>query len=370
MRTKKVARSVTGERIKFEGEVITNVTLKGKTLKLKMFVLRNTNNLFGTDWIQKFELWDSPISDFCQKVESFRTEAEKLKKDLRESFPKVFSEKLGCCTKMEAKFKLKENVTPVFKKKRSVPFASIQKIDEELDRLVKTGILTPIDYSEWAAPTVYVKKKSKDIRVCADFSTGLNAALKDHHYPLPSPEEVFTKLNGGRIFSKIDLSEAYLQIPVEEESSKLLCITTHKGLFKFNRLAFGIKVAPAIFQQIIDTLLSGLDFSIGYLDDILMKSESIEQHRKHVFQVFERIKEYGFTLKDTKCEFFLDKIKYLGQIIDRNGRRPDPERSIAIKNMPEPHNITTLQSFLGLANYYQSFIPNMHTLRAPLNELL
>ncbi|XP_026441989.1 uncharacterized protein K02A2.6-like, partial [Papaver somniferum] len=332
MRTKKVARSVTGERIKFEGEVITNVTLKGKTLKLKMFVLRNTNNLFGTDWIQKFELWDSPISDFCQKVESFRTEAEKLKKDLRESFPK--------------------------------------KIDEELDRLVKTGILTPIDYSEWAAPTVYVKKKSKDIRVCADFSTGLNAALKDHHYPLPSPEEVFTKLNGGRIFSKIDLSEAYLQIPVEEESSKLLCITTHKGLFKFNRLAFGIKVAPAIFQQIIDTLLSGLDFSIGYLDDILMKSESIEQHRKHVFQVFERIKEYGFTLKDTKCEFFLDKIKYLGQIIDRNGRRPDPERSIAIKNMPEPHNITTLQSFLGLANYYQSFIPNMHTLRAPLNELL
>ena len=80
-------------------------------------------------------------------------------------------------------------------------------------------------------------------------------------------------------------------------------------------------------------MLSGLDFSIGYLDDILMKSETIEQHRKHVFQVFERINEYGFTLKDTKCEFFLDKIKYLGQIIDKNGRRPDPERSIAIKKI-------------------------------------
>ena len=172
---------------------------------------------------------------------------------------------------------------------------------------------------------------------------------------------MFTKLNGGKIFSKLDLSEAYLQIPVQDESSRLLCIATHKGLFKFNRLAFGIKVAPAIFQQVIDTMLSGLDFSIGYLDDILMKSESIDQHKKHVFQVFERIKEYGFTLKDSKCEFFLDKIKYLGQII---------ERSLAIKNMPEPHNITTLQSFLGLANYYQSFIPNMHTLRAPLNELL
>ena len=164
-----------------------------------------------------------------------------------------------------------------------------------------------------------VKKKSKDIRDSADFSTGLNAALKDHHYPLPSPEEVFTKLNGGKIFSKIDLSEAYLQIPVEEENAKLLCISTQKGLFKFNRLAFGIKVAPAIFQQVIYTMLSGFDFSIGYLDDILMKSETTEQHRKHVFQEFKRINEYGFTLKDTKCEFFLNKIKYLGQIIDKNG---------------------------------------------------
>ena len=119
---------------------------------------------------------------------------------------------------MEAKFKLQDNVTPVFKKKRNVPFASMQKNDEELDRLVNTGILTTVDYSECAAPTVYATKKSKDIRVCADFSTGLNAARKDHHYPLPSPKKVFTKLNGGKIFSKIDLSEVYLQIPVEEKA--------------------------------------------------------------------------------------------------------------------------------------------------------
>ena len=199
-------------------------------------------------------------------------------------------------------------------------------------------------------PTVYVKTKFADIRVCADFSTGLNAALKDHHYPPPRPEEVFTKL--------------------KKKAQNLCVFPLTNELFKFNRLAFGIKVAPTIFQQIIDTMLSGLDFSIGYLDDILMKSETIERHRKHVFQVFERINEYSFTLKDNKCEFFPDKIKYLGQIIDKTGRRPDSGRSIPKKNMSEPHNITTLQSFLGLANYYQFFIPNMHTLRTPLNELL
>ena len=98
-----------------------------------------------------------------------------------------------------------DNVTPVFKKKRNVPFASMQKI-EELDRLVNTGILTTVYIHGGGDPLAIAKKKIKDIRVCADFSTGLNAALKDHHYPLPSPEEVFTKLNGGKIFSKIDTS--------------------------------------------------------------------------------------------------------------------------------------------------------------------
>ena len=155
-----------------------------------------------------------------------------------------------------------------------------------------------------AAPAVYIRKKSNEIRVCADFSTGLNAALKDYNYPLPSPSEVFTKLNGGVYFSKIDLSEAYLQIPMEENSSELLCINTHRGLYKFERLAFGVKVAPAIFQQVMDTMLGGLDFTIAYLDDILIKSQSKEEHRLHVNQVFKRIQDYGFKIKESKCEFF------------------------------------------------------------------
>ena len=80
------------------------------------------------------------------------------------------------------------------------------------------GILSKVEFSEWAAPTVYIRKKSKEIRVCADFSIGLNTAPNDCHYPLPSPEEVFNKLNGRKVFSKIDLSKAYLQIPVKENS--------------------------------------------------------------------------------------------------------------------------------------------------------
>ena len=151
---------------------------------------------------------------------------EKIKMELKGSFPEVFSAGLRKYTKVKAKFEVKENTHPIFRKKRNVPFAATEEINKELDRIVNMSILSKVEFSEWAAPTVYIRKKSKEIRVCADFSTGLNAALKDYHYPLPSPEEVFNKLNGRKVFSKIDLREAYLQIPVEENSSKLLCINT------------------------------------------------------------------------------------------------------------------------------------------------
>ena len=122
------------------------------------------------------------------------------------------------------------NARLIFLKKPNVPFAVVEQINEELDRLERTGILSKTDFSEWAAPTVHVRKKSNQVRVCANFSTGLNQALKDPHYP-PSLEEIFNEPNGGKIFSKIDLSDAYLQIEVKENSSKLLSINTHIFFF-------------------------------------------------------------------------------------------------------------------------------------------
>ena len=162
---------------------------------------------------------------------------------------------------------------PVFKPKRNVPFSSKEDIEIEQQRLQENGVVKKVDYSNWANPIVYVKKKNKKIRVCADFSTGLNDCLMDHSYP--RPEDIFTKLNGGKIFSKIDLSEAYLQVKVSEECSKYLCINTHLGLFRLKRLPFGLKVAQALFQQIMDTMLADLGFAIAYLDDILVKSKNV-----------------------------------------------------------------------------------------------
>ena len=96
---------------------------------------------------------------------------------------------------------------------------------------------------------------------------------------------------------------------MEEESSKLLCINIHRVLFEFERLPFGVKVVPAIFLQVVDTTLSGFDFVVAYLDDILMKSQSLGEHKEHVHKVFTKIQDYRFKLKESKCDFFMEKIK-------------------------------------------------------------
>ena len=138
--TSKTARTVTGDKIKFEGEIIISVSLNGKNKKLKVFVLKNTENLFGSDWFQKFNLWDQPIYTFCQKVKCIKAEPKKIKMELKGSFPEVFLAGLGKCTKIKAKFELKENTRSIFRKKRNVLFAATEEIDKELDRLMNMGI--------------------------------------------------------------------------------------------------------------------------------------------------------------------------------------------------------------------------------------
>ncbi|RTG90614.1 uncharacterized protein DC041_0002092 [Schistosoma bovis] len=172
---------------------------------------------------------------------------------------------------------LKPQAKPVFHPKRPVLYAVLSNVDEELNRLQLQGVITPVSYSVWAAPIVVIKKVNGTIRICADFFTGLKAALKQCNYPLPAPADLFTMLNGGTFFAKLDLADAYLQVEVAEDSRDLLTINTHRGLFQYSRLPFGVKTAPSIFQQLMDTILSGILEVATYLDDILIVATSLEQ---------------------------------------------------------------------------------------------
>ena len=330
-------------------------------------------NLVGITWITQVPEINDVLDKFHVK-KTYTLDLDRLREGvvdkLKTDYADVFEPGLGCCTKTKATLYLKPDVLPTFIKKRPVPYAVTSKLDDEIDRLLGEGVISPVDHSHWAAPIVVVKKSNGSIRLCADFSTGLNDSLMLHQHPLPTAEDIFTKLNGGTVFSQIDFADAYLQVEVNDNSKELLTINTHRGLFRYNRLPFGVKSAPGIFQQIIDSMISGLSGVAAYLDDVIVTGRTIEEHNAHLEALFKRILNFGFRVRLNKCNFVMPQITYLGNIIDSHGRHPDPKKIKVIQQMPHPTNIAQVRSFLGLINYYGSFVSEMRQLRAPLDALL
>lgn len=332
-------------------------------------------NVLGSDLMQAFGLYDMPINSFCKQLSAVG-EQKTGEDQLKAKYPEVFRVGLGLCTKTKIQLYLQPGSKPVFKPKRPVPFHSQKLVEKELVRLQKLGVIEAVDFSDWAAPIVAVRKAQRDadgdpvVRICADYSTGLNAMLEANRYPLPTPDAIFAKIAGSIYFSIIDLSDAYLQMEVEEDSQKLLTVNTHKGLFKYKRLPPGVKSAPGAFQKVIDNMLCNLEGSESFLDDVLVHGKTRAEHDRNLELTLQRIQEYGFRLKIEKCSFYMTQVKYLGHIIDRNGIRTDPAKVSAITQMPPPKNTSELRSFLGAVNYYAKFIKEMHQLRRPLDQLL
>ncbi|KAI8120353.1 Retrovirus-related Pol polyprotein from transposon 17.6 [Lucilia cuprina] len=178
--------------------------------------------------------------------------------------------------------------------------------------------------------------------------------MEPNFYPLPHADEIFAKMANCKYFSKIDLSDAYLQFEVDDNSKQLLTINTQKGLYIFNRLPPGVTSAPGAFQKAMDTILAGLDGVFAYLDDVIIASTTTQENAIKVKEVMERFKEHGLTIRWEKCEILKPSIKYLGHVIDSKGIHPDPSKVESIQNMPRPTNVSELRSFLGAINYYDA----------------
>ncbi|XP_055615351.1 uncharacterized protein K02A2.6-like [Toxorhynchites rutilus septentrionalis] len=361
------AKTASGEDLRLEFEFSCTVSLNESVSTGHIYVSNNSLNLLGIDFIDKLNLWSLPMNKFCNLVSGEGPiDAASLQRD----YPRLFSSTLGLCTKTKVSLALKEACKPVFRPKRPVSYAMLPIVDAELNRLEGLNIISPVDFSEWAAPIVVVRKSNGSIRICGDYSTGLNDRLLPHQYPLPLPQDIFSKLTGCTVFSQIDLSDAFLQMEVDESSRKLLTVNTHRGLYQYNRLPPGVKAAPGAFQQMIDIMLAGLSFTSGYLDDVVVGGRTPEEHQQNLHAVLQRIQEFGFTIRPEKCSFGREQLGYLGLLLDKDGLRPDPNKIKAIQDMPPPRDLTGVRSFLGAVNYYGKFVPNMRSLRYPLDELL
>ena len=183
---------------------------------------------------------------------------------------------------------------------------------------------------------------------------------------MPTAEELFTQLNGGEKFSKLDLSSAYQQVLLDEESKQYVTINTHLGLFRYTRLPFGVAASPAIFQQTMDSIMSGLN-GVG---DLIVTGSNDEEHFRNLESTLKRLHSMGVKLKKSKCVFMKPSVEYFAFVVDRHGIHPSPRKVQAIQVVPVPENPTELKSFLGLVNYYRKFLPDMSTLVNPLNRLL
>ena len=240
---------------------------------------------------------------------------------------------------------------------------------EELDHLLKNGSIKP-SLSPFGAPVIFIKKKDGTLRMCIDYRALNNITIKNR-FPIPLIDDLTDRLHGAKVFTKIDLRWGYNQVRIHEEDIEKTAFRTRYGHYQYKVMPFGLTNAPATFQALVQDILKPLlDKSvIVYIDDILIFSKNDQEHQEHIRQVFKLLREHKLYGKVSKCEFFKKSVAYLGHIISDEGISTDPQKVEAIKAWPIPKNLKELQSFLGICNYYQRFIPHYSGIATPLTNL-
>ena len=329
--------------------------------------------LFGRNWLRELRIdWKGILPTVLQVNEEADT-AENVPgklQELLEEYKEVFSDQLGTMKDVEVHLDLKEGVKPKYFRARPVPYSLKKDIEDSLDKLIGQGVYESVSHSAWAAPIVPVKKEGGGIRICGDYKLTVNQATECDVYPVPKTEDLLATLNGGERFTKLDLSQAYQQLKLDEESQKLCTINTHKGLFQPTRLQFGIHSASGIFQREMESRLAGIPYTIIRVDDILITGRTEKEHLGNLEKVLEVMLQNGLHLKMSKCSFFKSEVIYLGFRINNEGIEPVGEKVRPVLEAPEPTNTTQLKSFLGMLQYYHRHLPNVASKLEPLHELL
>ena len=213
-------------------------------------------------------------------------------------------------------------------------------------------------------------KPNNTIRICGDYKCTVNQVSKLDNYPIPKTEDLLATLGGGEKFSKFDMSQAYQQLVLDDDSKKYTTINTHKGLFCYNRLAYGISSSPGIFQRTIENVLKGIPKVIVRVDDILVTGKDDEKHYNNLGKVLETLSRAGLKLRKEKCKFMQSEVVYCGYVINGKGIKPVAYKVTTISNAPEAMEVGQLRAFLGMLNYYHKFLPDVATLLEPLHKLL
>ena len=291
-----------------------------------------------------------------------------INEDIRGKYSDCFKG-VGKLENFKLKLHINSKVEPVAQRMYRIPFTLREKVDKKLDKLESQDIIERLnDQTPWVCPVIVVLKPNGDIRLCVDMRAANNAIVRERH-PIPTVDEILYKMNGGEWFSKMDLRYGFHQLELEEGSREITTFVTHRGLYRYKRLMFGINAAPEKYQQVISQVFHDIEGVQNISDDIVVFGRTKEEHDERLNLVLDRIRQKKLTLNGDKCEFTMDKITFMGHILSRNGIGPTQERVKDMLNATEPKNGSEVKSFLGLVNYSARYIPNLATISEPLRKL-
>ena len=260
---------------------------------------------------------------------------------------------------------------PIFLKRRLIPYGLREPVRKVLETLCDSNILVPVTASQWATPIVTpLKQDGQTPRVCGDYRLTLNPRLLQRSCTTEEPEAILSHLHGSCVFSKIDLKDAYLQIPLDEQSSLATTINTPFGLYRYKYLPFGLSVSPAIFQDVMNNIVKGLDGVEVYQDDVIIHGCDQQTHDQRLIAALMRFKDTNVKLNVAKCAIGMQEIECLGYVVNSDGFKPSANRLKPLIEVKFPANIHELRSVMGALQYYAKFIPNFASIAHPLFNLL
>lgn len=289
------------------------------------------------------------------------------RKDLLEQYGQCVSG-LGKLKEFQLKLHINEHVKPVAQQARRIPFGLRAKVEEELNHLLEADVIEPAHGpTPWTSPVVVVPKPNGDVRLCVDMRRVNEAIIRERH-PIPTVDEVVAELSHSKHFSKLDLRKGYHQIELHEESRPITTFVTHRGLFRYKRLMFGISSAPEMYHHIIQQVLQGCQGATNISDDIIVHGQTQQEHDERLHAVLKRLTERGLTINEEKCQFDMDRLKFMGHVISKEAISSAEDKIAAIKAAREPQTATEVRSFLGLVNFCARFIPNLATVADALRQ--
>nr|GEZ83256.1 hypothetical protein [Tanacetum cinerariifolium]GEZ83263.1 hypothetical protein [Tanacetum cinerariifolium] len=284
-------------------------------------------------------------------------------------FPDVFPEDLPGLPlprQVEFEIELVPRATPMARAPYRLASSKMKELDKQLQELSDKGFIR-LSSSPWGASVLFVKKKDGSFRMCIDYRE-LNKLTIKNCYPLPRIDDLFDQLQGSSVYSKIDLRSGYHQLHVREKDIPITVFRTRYGHYEFQVMSFGLTNAPAVFMDLMNRVCKPfLDkFMIVFIDDILNYSPNKEEHLRIILELLQNEKLY---VKFSKCEFWLDSVKFLGHVINRQGVHVDPTKVEAIKIWTALKSPTEVRQFLGLDGYYQRFIKGFSLIDKPFTKL-